>query len=60
MHYNTDSITVLYIVKCHVKIYKAIILYSETSDSGPSEKGTLYYKPLYRGQFMGPENSVSL
>ena len=34
--------------------------YSETSDSGPSEKRTLYYKPLYRGQFMGPENSVSL
>ena len=28
--------------------------YSETSDSGPSEKGTPYYKPLYRGQFMGP------
>ena len=33
----------------------------ETSDSGPSEKGTLYYKPfLYRGWFMGPENSIFL
>ena len=35
-------------------------MYNETSDSGPSEKGTQYYKPLYREQFLGPENSVSL
>ena len=34
-------------------------MYSETSDSGPSEIGTLYYKPLYSGQFKGPQKFVS-
>ena len=27
---------------------------------GPSEIGTLYYKPLYGGQSLGPQNSVFL
>ena len=35
-------------------------LYSETSDSGPSQKWILYYKPLYSVQFIVPENSVFL
>ena len=28
---------------------------SQTSDSGPSEIGTQYNKPLYKGHFQGPK-----
>ncbi len=32
-------------------IHVYIIIYSKTSDSGPSEKGTQYNKPLNKGRF---------
>ena len=47
-------------VLAHYVFSQQFVNYSETSDSGPSEKGTLYCKPLYSGQFLGPENSLSL
>ena len=49
-----------FVFVAHNESHVHFVNYSETSNSGPSEKGTLYYKPLYRGQFMGPENPVSL
>ena len=39
-----DKVNVL--VYC-LQYNDTVYIYSETSDSGPSEKGTLYYKPPY-------------
>ena len=43
------SFSCLNIVQCTCSI--GMVNYSQTSDSGPSEIGTQYNKPLYKGRF---------
>ena len=56
-NYYVDIIIIVCAISSHAAIYNSgwcitiymCYSYSRTSNKGPSEKGTLYVKPLYRG-----------
>ena len=55
-----EGIILLYCVNvCSVMMY-CITIYSGTSDSGPSEIGTQYNRPLYKGHRSRSQKFVSL